>query len=99
MQDAALNFLRHARSLIEAAERGPVTEEDLAAGRSAMNELLELDWVMPKAVAEVSIQWTLIEEALRAARKDQAAAQALSEDLQAAWAAYHDMEDVFKDNE
>jgi hypothetical protein len=98
MQDAAQNFLRHARSLIEAAGRGNITEEDLAAGRNAMNELLELDWVMPKAVAEVSIQWTVLEQALRAAREDSAAAQALSEDLQAAWAAYHDIEGVFNEH-
>ncbi len=99
MQDAALKFLRQTKSFIEAAEGGSLTQEDLAAGRDAMNQLLELDWVMPKAVADVSIQWTVIEEALRAALEDKTAAQALSEDLQAAWAAYRDLEEVFKEHE
>lgn len=99
MQDAALKFLRQISLLIEAAEKGSLTQADLSVGRDAMNELLELDWVMPKAVADVSIQWTVIEEALRAALEDKAAAQALAEDLQAARVAYRDLEDVFKEHE
>jgi len=99
MQDAALNFLCHTRSLIEAAERGLIVDEDLVAGRNAVNELLELDWVMPRVVAHVSMQWKVIEEALTAARANRATAQMPSEYLQAAWTAYRDLENVFTDHD
>jgi len=98
MQDVAVDFLRRVRSIIEAAERGLVTEEDLAAGRNAMNKLLEQDWVMPRAVSEVSIHWKLIEESLRTILDGQADAQTSTEELQAAWTAYRGIEDVFKDH-
>ena len=62
MQDVAVDFLRRLRSIIEAAERGLVTEDDLSAGRNSMNQLLEQDWVMPRAVSDVSIHWRLIED-------------------------------------
>ena len=98
MQDVAVDFLRRVRSIIEAAERGLVTEQDLAAGRNAMNNLLEQDWVMPRAVSEVSIHWKLIEESLRTILEGQADAQTSTEELQAAWTAYRGIEDVFKDH-
>ena len=98
MQDVAVDFLRRVRSIIEAAERGLVTEEDLTAGRNAMNNLLEQDWVMPRAVSEVSIHWKLIEESLRTILEGQADAQTSTEELQAAWTAYRGIEDVFKDH-
>ena len=65
MQDVAVDFLRRVRSIIEAAGRGLVTEDDLSDGRNSMNELLEQDWVMPRAVSDVSIHWRLIEDFLR----------------------------------
>ncbi len=99
MQDVAVDFLRRVRSIIEAAERGLLTEEDLAAGRNSMNKLLELDWVMPRAVSEVSIHWKLIEESLRAMLEGQTGAQTPAEELQAAWTAYRGIEDVFKDDQ
>jgi len=98
MQDVAVDFLRRVRSIIEAAERGLVTEEDLTAGRDAMNKLLEQDWVMPRAVSEVSIHWKLIEESLRTILEGQPDAQASTEELQAAWTAYGGIEDVFIDH-
>lgn len=98
MQDVAVDFLRRVRSIIEAAERGLVTEEHLAAGRDAMNKLLEQDWVMPRAVSEVSIHWKLIEESLRIIMEGRADAQTSTEGLQAAWTAYGGIEDVFKDH-
>jgi hypothetical protein len=97
MQDVALDFLRRVRSTIETAEQGVVKEQDLAAGRNSMNELLEQDWVMPRAISEVSIHWKLIEESLRTILERQASAQSSTEALQAAWTAYHDIEDVLKD--
>ena len=75
MRDVAADFLRRARSIIEAAGRGLVTEDDLAAGRQSMNELLEQDWVMPRAVSEVSIHWRLIEDSLRTIPEGQAGVQ------------------------
>ena len=95
MQDAALNFLRHIRSTIEAAEQGLLTEEDLVAGRNSLNELLDLDWVMPRAVAEISRYWKVIEGSLRALLVRQSPAQ-VSHDFQAARLAYQDIEDVFR---
>ena len=99
MQDVAVDFLRRVRSIIEAAERGLVTEDDLSAGRNSMNELLEQDWVMPRAVSDVSIHWRLIEESLRTILKGMADAQTSTEELQAAWTAYRDIEDVFKEEQ
>ncbi len=99
MQDVAVDFLRRVRSIIEAAERGLVREEDLAAGRNSMNELLEQDWVMPRSVSEVSMRWKLIEESLRTILEGQAGAQSPAEELQAAWTAYRDIEEVLKDPE
>ena len=95
MQDVAVDFLRRVRSIIEAAERGLVTEDDLSAGRNSMNELLEQDWVMPRAVSDVSIHWRLIEDSLRTIPKGKAGTQT----LQAAWTAYRDIEDVLKDEQ
>ena len=97
MQDVAADFLRRVRSMIEAAERGLVTEDDLSAGRNAMNELLEQDWVMPRAVSDVSIHWRLIEDFLRTILKGKADTQTSTEELQAAWTAYRDIEDALKD--
>ncbi len=99
MQDVAVDFLRRVRSIIETAEQGLVAEDDLASVRSSMNELLELDWVMPRAVSEVSIHWKLIEEALRKIQEGQADAEISSEQLDTAWSAYRDIEDVFKEHE
>ena len=99
MQDVAVDFLRRVRSIIEVAERGLVTEDDISAGRNSMNELLEQDWVMPRAVSDVSIHWRLIEDALRTILKGMADAQTSTEELQAAWTAYRDIEDVFKDEQ
>jgi len=96
MRDVAVDFLQRARSIIEAAERGLVREEDLAAGRQSMNELLEQDWVMPRAVSEVSIHWRLIEDSLRTIREDQAGVQSPTEELQAAWTAYREIEEVLQ---
>jgi hypothetical protein len=95
MRDVAADFLRRIRSIIEAAERGLVREDDLAAGRHSMNELLEQDWVMPRAVSEVSIHWKLIEESLRT-MKGQAGVQPPAEELQAAWTAYREIEEVLE---
>ncbi len=99
MQDGAVDFLRRVRSIIETAERGPVAEDDLASVRGSMNDLLELDWVMPRAVSEVSIHWKLIEEALRAVHEGQADMQISSAELETAWSAYRDIEDVFKEHQ
>jgi hypothetical protein len=99
MQDVAVDFLRRVRSIIEVAERGLVTEDDISAGRNSMNELLEQDWVMPRAVSDVSIHWRLIEDSLRTILKGMADAQTSTEELQAAWTAYRDIEDVFKDEQ
>ncbi len=100
MQDVALDFLRRVRSIIEGAERGLVLEEDLASARSSMNDLLELDWVMPRAVSEVSIHWKLIEESLRTILEGQTDARTSSSGaLDAAWSAYRDIEDVFKERQ
>jgi hypothetical protein len=96
MRDVAVDFLRRVRSIIEAAERGLVREDDLAAGRHSMNELLEQDWVMPRAVSEVSIHWKLIEESLRTILEGQAGVQSPAEELQAAWTAYHEIEEVLE---
>ncbi len=96
MRDVAVDFLRRVRSIIEAAERGLVREDDLAAGRHSMNELLEQDWVMPRAVSEVSIHWKLIEESLRTILKGQAGVQPPTEELQAAWIAYREIEEVLE---
>ena len=99
MQDAARNFLRHIRSTIEAAERGHITAQELAEGRNSMNELLEFDWVMPRVVSEVSMHWKVLEESLRAILEGQASGSASSEDVDAAWAAYHDIESVLEERE
>ncbi len=99
MQDAALNFLTRIRSTLEAAEGGKVTAEDLAAGRNAMNDLLDLDWVMPRAVSEVSMHWKLFEESLRAILEGCTSGQARSEQLEAAWSAYRDIEASLRPNE
>jgi hypothetical protein len=96
MRDVAVDFLQRVRSIIEAAERGLVREDDLAAGRQSMNELLEQDWVMPRAVSEVSIQWRLIEDSLRTIREGQAGVQSPAEELQAAWTAYREIEEVLQ---
>lgn len=96
MRDVAVDFLRRVRSIIEAAERGLVREDDLAAGRHSMNELLEQDWVMPRAVSEVSIHWKLIEESLRTILKGPAGVQPPTEELQAAWTAYREIEEVLE---
>ena len=96
MRDVAVDFLRRVRSIIEVAERGLVREDDLAAGRHSMNELLEQDWVMPRAVSEVSIHWRLIEESLRTILEGQAGVQSRTEDLQAAWTAYREIEEVLE---
>ena len=94
MRDVAVDFLQRARSIIEAAEQGLVRGDDLAAGRRSMNELLEQDWVMPRAVSEVSIHWRLIEDSLRTILEDQAGVQSPTEELQAAWTAYREIEEV-----
>ena len=94
MRDVAVDFLQRVRSIIEAAERGLVSEDDLAAGRQSMNELLEQDWVMPRAVSEVSIHWRLIEDSLRTILEGQAGVQSSTEELQAAWTAYREIEEV-----
>ena len=99
MQDVAVDFLRRVRSIIEAAERGLIREEDLAAGRKSMNELLEQDWVMPRAVSEVSMRWKLIEESLRTILEGRTGAQPSTEELQAAWTAYRDIEEALKEPE
>ena len=96
MRDVAVDFLRRVRSIIEAAERGLAKEDDLAAGRHSMNELLEQDWVMPRAVSEVSIHWRLIEDSLRTILAGQAAVQSPTEELQAAWTAYREIEEVLE---
>ena len=96
MRDVAADFLQRARSIIEAAERGLLREDDLAAGRQSMNELLEQDWVMPRAVSEVSIHWKLIEESLRTILEGQAGVQSSTEELQAAWTAYREIEEVLE---
>ena len=96
MRDVAVDFLRRVRSIIEAAERGLVREDDLAAGRHSMNELLEQDWVMPRAVSEVRIHWKLIEESLRTILEGQAGVQPSTEELQAAWTAYREFEEVLE---
>ena len=96
MRDVAVDFLRRVRSIIEAAERGLVREDDVAAGRHSMNELLEQDWVMPRAVSEVSIHWKLIEESLRTILEGQAGVQSSTEELQAAWTAYQEIEEVLE---
>ncbi len=85
--------------MIEAAERGLVTEEELASARNSMNDLLELDWVMPRAVSEVSIHWKLIEESLRTILEGQADERTFSGKLEAAWSAYRGIEDVFKEHQ
>jgi len=61
MQDFALDSLRNIRSTIEAAEGGFVTDEALVSARNSISELLDLDWVMPRAVADVSMHWKVIE--------------------------------------
>ena len=94
-----MDFLQRVRSIIEAAERGLVREDDLSAGRTSMNELLEQDWVMPRAVSDVSIHWRLIEDSLRTILKGKADAQTSTEELQAAWTAYRDIEDALKDEQ
>ncbi len=99
MQDVAVDFLRRVRSIIEAAERGLVTEDDLSAGRNSMNQLLEQDWVMPRAVSDVSIHWRLIEDSLKLILKGKADSQTPAEELQTAWTAYRAIEDVFKDEQ
>jgi hypothetical protein len=99
MQDVAVDFLRRVRSIIEAAERGLVTEDDLSAGRNSMNELLEQDWVMPRAVSDVSIHWRLIEDSLRPVLKGNPDAQTSTEELQTAWTAFRAIEDVFKEDQ
>jgi hypothetical protein len=96
MRDVAVDFLQRARSIIEAAERGLVRGDDLAAGRQSMNELLEQDWVMPRAVSEVSIHWRLIEDSLRTILEGQAGVQSPTEELQAAWTAYREIEEVLQ---
>jgi hypothetical protein len=96
MRDVAVDFLRRVRSIIEAAERGLIREDDLAAGRHSMNELLEQDWVMPRAVSEVRIHWKLIEESLRTILEGQAGVQLSTEELQAAWTAYREIEEVLE---
>ena len=96
MRDVAADFLRRVRSIIEAAERGLVREDDLAAGRQSMNELLEQDWMMPRAVSEVSIHWRRIEDSLRTNPEGQAGVQSPTEELQAAWTAYRVIEDVLQ---
>ena len=96
MRDVAADFLQRIRSIIEAAERGLVREDDLAAGRQSMNELLEQDWMMPRAVSEVSIHWRLIEDSLRTNPEGQAGVQSPTEELQAAWTAYREIEDVLQ---
>ena len=96
MRDVAVDFLRRVRSILEAAERGLVREDDLAAGRHSMNELLEQDWVMPRAVSDVSIHWRLIEDSLRTIREGQAGVQSPTEELQAAWTAYREIEEVLE---
>jgi hypothetical protein len=96
MRDVAVDFLRRVRSILEAAERGLVREDDLAAGRHSMNELLEQDWVMPRAVSEVSIHWRLIEDSLRTLLVGQAGVQSPTEELQAAWTAYREIEGVLE---
>ena len=98
MQNVAADFLRRVRTIIEAAEQGLVTEDDLATGRNAMNTLLEQDWVMPRAVSDVSIHWKRIEECFRSLPERQAEAQISMEGLEAAWCAYRNIEDVFKDH-
>ena len=98
MQNIAADFLRRVRTIIEAAEQGLVKEDDLATGRNAMNTLLEQDWVMPRAVSDVSIHWKRIEECLRSLPERQAEAQISTEGLEAAWCAYRNIEDVFKDH-
>jgi len=98
MQNVAADFLWRVRTIIEAAEQGLVTEDDLAAGRNAMNALLEQDWVMPRAVSDVSIHWKRIEECLRSLAERRAEAQISTEELEAAWCAYRNIEDVFKDH-
>ena len=64
-----------------------------------MNELLELDWVMPRAVSEVSIHWKLTEEFFRTILEGQTDARTASKELEAAWGAYRDIEDVFKEHQ
>ena len=71
-------------------------EDDLAAGRQSMNELLEQDWMMPRAVSEVSIHWRRIEDSLRTNPEGQAGVQSPTEELQAAWTAYREIEDVLQ---
>ena len=99
MQDIAVNFLRRSRAIIEAAERGLVTEEELTAGRNSMNELLEQDWVMPRAVSEVSIHWKLIEESLRTILEGKSSTQTSADELQAAWTAYNNIENALQDHQ
>ena len=99
MQDIVVDFLRRAHAIIEAAERGLVTEDDLAAGRNSMNELLEQDWVMPRAVSEVSIHWKLIEESLRTILEGKSDTQTSADELQTAWTAYNDIENALKDHQ
>ena len=99
MQDVAVDFLRRVRSMIESAEKGLITEEHLSAARNSMNQLLELDWVMPRTVSEVSIHWKLIEESLRTVLERRGGAKTSTEELQTAWTAYRDIEDVFKDGQ
>ncbi len=99
MQDVALDFLRRVHSIIEAAEQGLVTEEDLVSARNSMNDLLEMDWVMPRAVSEVSIHWKMIEECLRTILEGQTEAQTSSGELGAAWSAYREIEDVLKEHQ
>ena len=96
MRDVAVDFLRRVRSILEVAERGLVREDDLAAGRHSMNELLEQDWVMPRAVSEVSIHWRLIEDSLRTILEGQAGVQSPAEELEAAWTAYRKIEEVLE---
>jgi hypothetical protein len=52
---------------------------------------------MPRAVSDVSIHWRLIEDSLRIILKGKAVTQTSTEELQAAWTAYRDIEDVLKD--
>jgi len=99
MRDVAVDFLQRARSIIDAAERGLLREDELAAGRQSMNELLEQDWVMPRAISEVSIHWRLIEDSLRTILEGEAGVQSPTEGLQAAWTAYREIEEVLQSPE
>ncbi|HWJ18904.1 MAG TPA: hypothetical protein VNR65_09295 [Geobacterales bacterium] len=99
MQDVAVDFLRRVRSIIEAAEQGLVREDNLSAVRTSMNQLLEQDWVMPRAVSDVSIHWRLIEDSLRTFLKGKADVPTSTEELQTAWTACRAIENVFKEDQ